>query len=104
MGVLINNFNLNESDFNKLDLICYPVPLKNSNIQLYPSLKWNIPDHDELIIIFMSGGLTINGDYINWDLGEKMSNTLLFKKYINSFVGSRANFNGHLPITFLFKQ
>ncbi|WP_131762496.1 hypothetical protein [Legionella jamestowniensis] len=102
LGTILFDFNLNSSDYMDLDLICYPVPMKNSEIKLFPAINWNIPPHDDLIVKFMSGGLTQKGEPINWDLGEKISNTLLFKQYVEELKklsGSPEKFIGLFPIS-----
>jgi hypothetical protein len=81
-------------------LVCYPPPFKRAAIRLHPVVSWPVPSAARLMTLLMGGGLTREGEVINWNLGEKANNTILFRLYLDLL---RANgvppsqFYGTLP-------
>lgn len=82
VGTIINDSTLTKEIFIDLGLMCYPVPMKNTPIKLYPVISWDIPNMKDFVVYCMSGGLTKKGDLISCYIGEIISNTILFKTYI----------------------
>lgn len=81
-------------------LVCYPPPLKRAKMQLHPVIAWPIPATKQLSTLLMGGGLTVKGEQITWELGEKMNNTILFRLYLDllrSTGQDPAKFYGLLP-------
>ena len=64
-------------------LVCYPTPKKGGPVVLHPVVLWDIPIFEKLIKYMMSGGLTRKGEVIDWSLGEKISNTITYRSYLN---------------------
>lgn len=82
-------------------LICYPPPLKKGAIRLQPVVSWAVPSYEQLIRLMMSGGLTRQNDLVGWEIGEKLTNTVMFQLYqdiLQSNGSAPSQFYGSLPI------
>ena len=64
-------------------LVVYPPPFKREKIRLHPVVSWPVPTAKRLTQLLMGGGLTSKGEAITWELGEKMTNTIIFGLYLD---------------------
>lgn len=64
-------------------IVCYLAPQKRAQMKLHPVVSWPVPPSERLLILLMSGGLTVKGEVLTWELGEKANNTILFRLYQN---------------------
>lgn len=84
IGITLKNDIPNtKSHWSPNKIICYPPPMKGGKIQLYPVIAWTIPDYNTFIKQAVGGGLTKEGDLLNWSWAEKMRNTIEFKIYLD---------------------
>lgn len=61
-------------------LIAYPTPMKAGPVKIRPVVDWSVPIK-ELVKYLMGGGLTLEGEVIQWALMEKLNNTVQFSVY-----------------------
>lgn len=82
-------------------LICYPVPMKDGSVELYPVVAWDVPQFSNIVRALTGGGLTKKGEKLSWDWAEKVNNTVQFSMY-RSFLAKHAKsgkkFYGFLPL------
>lgn len=77
-------------------LIAYPTPLKAGLVKIHPVVDWSVPIK-ELTKYLTDGGLTHNEEVIQWDLMEKLNNTVQFSVYkslIRQYKGHPDKFYG----------
>jgi len=63
-------------------VVCYLPPMKQGLMKAMPAISWKIPDSKRLTELVMSSNTIRDGDFLTWEIGEKISNTLLFRSYL----------------------
>lgn len=63
-------------------LVCYAVPMKSGTIRLQPAIAWGIPPLGVMTKALTSGGLTRDGDFLDWEWAYKIGNTVQFRLYL----------------------
>jgi len=75
-----NNLPHLEENWGFDSLIAYPTPLKAGPVKIRPVVDWSVPNK-ELVKYLTDGGLTREGEVIQWALMEKLNNTIQFSVY-----------------------
>jgi len=88
IGVIVDHsVNFTES-YEKLGLVCYPVPTQSHDeIRLFSALQWDVPTFEALSSKLTNDGLggpLGKGKTLNWDWGNKVGNTVLFGIYLKA--------------------
>jgi hypothetical protein len=92
IGIILDVPALAEREYVDMGLVCYPVPMEpGSHIVIHAVVAWSIPKFEELLIILMSGGLSIKGERLTWGWGDKFQNTILFGLYIEILKKAKAS-------------
>ncbi|KAF1074821.1 hypothetical protein [Methanogenium sp. MK-MG] len=63
-------------------LVSYPTPLKTGFVRPNPCVCWDIPPFGNLTKKLTGGRLMKNGDHVNWNIMNKIQNTILFSDYL----------------------
>lgn len=97
-----------DDDYVDFGVVCYMVPLTNPNhLQGFTVISWNIPPSNELTRLLTSGGLGGKpgiGMSLNWDWGNKVANTIIFRLYLSTLSELNwkpSQYRGHHPVHFL---
>jgi hypothetical protein len=81
-------------------IVCYLPPMKHGRVQAQPAVSWKIPDSKRLTELAMLSDTVPDGDYLTWEVAEKLNNTLLFRSYLLVLSRERLDpslFHGSLP-------
>lgn len=70
-----------DTDFYGELLICYSPPIRGTVVKLYPVVNWDVPNTLDLFEFMCREGLTRPDELLNWDLLEKLNNTIQFSLY-----------------------
>lgn len=89
-------------------VVCYPVPMfKNDEIKLYYAISWDVPSFEDLTSLTTRdglGGVPGVGKPLDWDWGDKISNTVIFGLYLQALKNCKKTgekFQGHHPVHFI---
>jgi hypothetical protein len=81
-------------------IVCYLPPMKRGLVQGQPVVSWKIPDSRRLTELVMLSNTVGDGDFLPWEIVEKMNNTLLFRSYLLILAHEQLDpslFHGPLP-------
>jgi len=108
IGILLdNNINFTTEDYQQLNLVVYPVPMKNELIRNFTTISWEVPKFEALAAKLTSlglGGSPGQGIELDWSWGNKIGNTIAYGIYLHALKETRADpskFHGHHPMHFI---
>ena len=82
-------------------LICYPIPLKNSQVRLGAVVSWNVPNYEKLTSLALKKGLTKPHEAIYWPRLNRIDNTIAFSMYKKILIYEKEDpsiFHGFSPM------
>jgi len=86
------------------ELVVYAVPRKKSPVQTQPVVSWPIPTTERLFELFHKSNSIRDGEFVSWEVGEKLDRTIQFRTYLHLLKRTQADaakFHGGLPSHFL---
>ena len=79
----------------------YPVPRKAGLTQLVPTVSWNVPKTNELVLKVSENGLMSEGDHYRWEEISKVKRTIQFGIYLRvskSYRSDSQHYSGWFPM------
>ena len=81
-------------------LICYVPPMKRGLMRAHPVVSWPVPQTEQLVSLVLRSNTIKEGEYLTWEVGEKINNTIQFRLYMEVLRQERASptkFHGFFP-------